>query len=135
MKQIKLREFQRNFSKYKNIACGVLDNGKLIGEWKPLKDGLNMPVGQGLRNEIVEKVRNIEFRAKDCVSDSDLQIEETGNGLDNTVGHTCEKCQKESSDVYVIWEEGEERKVCLGCIKSLMPSKMLKGFLRKAQKL
>lgn len=49
--------------------------------------------------------------------------------------HTCEKCKNVREDVYTLWEEGEEKVVCLNCIKKSVPEKMLKSYLRKLNKL
>jgi len=49
--------------------------------------------------------------------------------------HTCEKCKKPNNECYRLWEEGEERIVCIDCIKKSVSPKMLKSYLRKLNKL
>ena len=48
--------------------------------------------------------------------------------------NACEKCGK-GGELYKIWEDGEERVVCLVCLKIEVPAKMLRGYLRRCRKL
>lgn len=114
METISSREFQRNFKYYKGVPVKVTFEGRTIGSWVP--NGL-------VRQDF--KVASADYDETPMVSIANCSQDKRW---------LCEKCHEEKFEVYQFWEDGEERKVCIDCIKKAVPAKMLKSTLRKMAK-
>jgi len=123
IKKVTTREFSRYFSKHRLSDIDVTSNGEVVGHWRVNdKDSVS---------ELAESLRGLMANHKEG--------EAMPNGVvDMKKEHTvlkCDKCNDFAIDIYKIWEEGEEHATCLACIKKAVPSKGLKSYLRKLEKL
>ena len=155
--KVQVNEFRKNLKKYLDL----LEKGEVIevrgvriakteewfddkGETVSVHRTMEFPVGKGVYTDpqTVEKESKKSTKGK-------LNVHKDKNGVKISMAggdvnyygasqieiHTCEKCKKPNNECYRLWEEGEERIVCIDCIKKSVSSKMLKSYLRKLNKL
>lgn len=156
IKQIKYRDFRNDLTKLKFFECDVFDGeGVLVGQWKPANNGLPMHVAQPFEklctsepNRLDKSEKIAELRGLIEQVNAKHALKASGNSeimASDSVSHSvsggcaqelikCELCQKEKEEVYEIWEEGEEKKVCRDCIASRVPPKMLSGVLKRSKR-
>lgn len=126
------REFQRNFYRLKGYQCAVFYGEECVGVWNP-NDGQNnkMTVNNDGQSLTDKAKGNMDKFLRDVGQNDSQEVEN-----DSQMSYECEKCgERKGVDMYEMWEDGEERVVCLKCIEGVTPKKMLRGVLRKMRKL
>ena len=125
MEKITVREFRKNLSSYlARIKQG--ESFEVNGVHITLKE-IYTNKGTYTDPQIEEKElkKSTKGKFEHAVQNAPLGFKE----------FICEKCKKPNNECYRLWEEGEERIVCIDCIKKSVSSKMLKSYLRKLNKL
>lgn len=100
MKSINIKEFQKNIYLYiNNLPVELTRRGEVIAVLHPPASKVaTTPLKVATLSQTIENKEEIEVATKVV---------------------TCEKCKLEcdKEDIRAHWEEGEERRVCLYCLK------------------
>jgi len=151
-KKIKYRDYCRNITKLKYDVLEVFDgDNNLIGTWTPANNGLPLHVGQLFKTcptSVVNRLEGDVKKAKFQQLKQQIDVRHVQNVSDNsgimacdTMSDSfseqelfnCELCQKQKTEVYEVWEEGEERAVCRDCMTTKIPPKILKSVLKRSK--
>lgn len=131
MIQVKLRDFLRDFTKYKDQAVEVL--GKNGESWLWQKNVRQSSDSLSDKKEIADKIVE-EVLSKDSTDNAEVsdipvtpKIQEGLNRIARTLDKiypeeivgTCDICHTPSKELWEHEEEGIERNVCFGCFMTV----------------
>ncbi len=124
METVGAREFVRNFKEWRGVDCVVVGRN-----WRRLwlsDNSLMSDKKGGILGEGMSDNGDI------CQTSEEI----TGvGGMSDKMSDMvkCELCGDIAG--YEVWEEGEEKAVCKGCLVRSVPPKMVAGVLRKSKKI